>query len=109
MRNFFVLVVAIFSLNIATAFANTNYEWFDAVRSGNLENVESLINSGVDVNAVDYNGWTALLLASCYGNALIAQLLIENGADVNVAASNGSGSIASQSVMMVAHSLGGTP
>ena len=107
MKKFIVLVVAILSLNVATAFASNNYEWFNAVRSGSLENVESLISSGADVNAVDYNGWTALLLASCYGNTEVAELLIANGADVNVTATNGSGSIATQSVAMLNHSLGG--
>ena len=107
MKKFIVLVVAILSLNVATAFASNNYEWFSAVRSGSLENVESLISSGADVNAVDYNGWTALLLASCYGNTEVAELLIANGADVNVTATNGSGTIATQSVAMLNHSLGG--
>ena len=104
MRKFTFLVVAVFSLNVATAFAN-NSEWFAAVSSGDLKAVESLINSGADLEAVNNSGWTALLYASCVRDSEMVELLIASGADVN--AVNDSESVAGQSVYMVASSLGG--
>ena len=104
MRKFILLVVAIFSLNVATAYAN-NSEWFAAVKSGNLQAVESLISNGADIEATDLSGWTALLYASCVGDTEMAELLIASGANVN--AVNEREYIAGQSVMMLASSLGG--
>ncbi len=104
MRTHFILVVAVLSLNVAIAYAD-NDEWFAAVKSGNLEAVETLISTGADIEAVDYSGWTALLYASCVGNTEMAQLLIASGANVN--AVNERESVSGQSVLMLASSLGG--
>ena len=104
MKKFILLVVAIFTLNVATAFANNN-EWFAAVKSGNLQAVETLISNGADIEATDLSGWTALIYASCVGNTEMAELLIASGANVN--AVNEREYIAGQSVMMLASSLGG--
>jgi ankyrin repeat protein len=56
----------------------------DAVRSGDLEAVRSLLDSGVDVNARDSLGATPLLDAAWYGNEQIVRLLVEGGARVDV-------------------------
>ncbi|MCB9229507.1 MAG: ankyrin repeat domain-containing protein [Deltaproteobacteria bacterium] len=58
-----------------------------AVKNGNLEAVESLLNNGVDVdvNANDENNATPLHWAAMNGHTAVAGLLIEKGADVNAA------------------------
>lgn len=62
----------------------------DAVRSGDVEVVRSVIESGADVNAPDSWG-TPLAVAVSKGSDKIVQLLIEAGADVEVATSTGAG------------------
>jgi len=47
--------------------------------------VTALIAKGADVNAKDDAGWTPLLFASSRGNAPMCRLLMEHGADANVA------------------------
>ncbi len=43
-----------------------------------------LLEKGADSNAVDENGWTALLSAIDLANFGCVKLLLENGADVNI-------------------------
>jgi len=64
-------------------------EWLDsqlisAVRKGNADEVERLLNMGADVNATDtQSGWTVLMYAAYYKQNEIAELLILRGAEVN--------------------------
>ena len=54
----------------------------DAAFGGNIEAVKQHIAAGADVNA-KYEGWTPLHTAVEGGHKEIAELLIDNGADVN--------------------------
>ena len=83
MRSFICLIVVISSLNIAVAHAQNNI-WFDAIFDGNLENVKSLIDTGANIEAIDNDGKTALMLASLRGHTEIAKLLVSKGAGVNI-------------------------
>lgn len=49
-----------------------------------LKIVKRLIDSGVDPNAVDQMGDTALIIAASSGSSKIVRLLLENGADPNL-------------------------
>jgi len=60
-------------LNRVFAFAN---------RSGNLELVRLLIETGAGIDTVDQHGQTALHIAARYGNLELAGLLIEAGAQI---------------------------
>lgn len=59
-----------------------------AAGSGRVETVKLLIKHGADVNAIDYNGMTALMAAakSMKGefSADVIRILIQNGADIKV-------------------------
>jgi ankyrin repeat protein len=54
-----------------------------ATESGDVDAIRKLIGTGVDVDAADEWGVTALMVAASKGNSEIAQLLIEQGANVN--------------------------
>jgi hypothetical protein len=54
----------------------------EAVKAGNVASVKEMIESGVDVNQQDEQGWTPLNWASGRGNLEVVKLLVENGADV---------------------------
>ena len=56
---------------------------WEAARTGNIEAVKQHIADGVDVNAPNTYGWTALYWASSRGHKEIVELLIANGAHVN--------------------------
>jgi ankyrin repeat protein len=58
-------------------------EFFRAVKDGDTAEVQGLIEAGVDVNAMDKNGNTALMCALYIGHTEIVELLISKGADVN--------------------------
>jgi ankyrin repeat protein len=59
-----------------------------ASRNGNIELVRALIdNYGVDTQ--DYDGRTALLMASMYGHIDIVELLLKSGANINKKDGNG--------------------
>jgi ankyrin repeat protein len=55
----------------------------EAVRVNNLDEVERLLKSGVDINETDGGNWTALHHAIERNRKLIFEFLIDKGADVN--------------------------
>src|SRR5215469_1934418 len=60
-----------------------------AVSVDDLQTVEHLIHSGVDVKAQDRYGFTPLYFACNNGDAAIVRKLLEAGADANAADANG--------------------
>lgn len=54
-----------------------------AAREGHLEEVEHLLQTGLDVHAANAKGETALHLAAREGHVRIVELLLRAGADVN--------------------------
>ena len=64
-----------------------------AAESGHDASVDSLIQSGADVNFSDSDGATALLLAVQMGYDKCVDLLIKTGANVNVTLSDGKAAI----------------
>ncbi|MGA8260096.1 MAG: ankyrin repeat domain-containing protein [Arenicellales bacterium] len=54
-----------------------------AISTGNVKNVQRLIQSGVNVNVTTLSGKTPLMLAAFTGYADIVQLLIGAGADIH--------------------------
>ena len=49
-----------------------------------LSIIKLLIDSGIEINAQDKNGYTALMEATISGNYETVKLLIESGADINI-------------------------
>lgn len=54
-----------------------------AAGSGDIRDVKAVLNAGVDVNARDSTGFTALMFAARYGHTNTVKLLLAEGADVN--------------------------
>jgi len=54
-----------------------------AAGSGNMDRIRVLVKHGVDVNSSDYDGRSALHLASAEGNLRVVELLLSMEADVN--------------------------
>ncbi|MBN2317040.1 MAG: ankyrin repeat domain-containing protein [Sedimentisphaerales bacterium] len=64
---------------------------FDYAAIGDTEKIKSLIEAGQDVSTKSKNGGIALIWASLRGHREIAELLIQNGANVNFQDHSGSG------------------
>ncbi len=60
-----------------------------AAEEGDRKEVEELVDFGVDINAKDWKGWTALIYASRLGYADMVRMLLYEGAEVNVKGNNG--------------------
>ena len=75
---------------------------FNAVDSGDIESVILLVESGIDLNAQDDRGATALHIAAFRGEVEIAEYLISEGADTTI--TNIDGLTALQTAEYVRHS-----
>jgi ankyrin repeat protein len=97
MKRIALFMVCIFLLPAIFAEASTkekNVRLVQAAERGNLADVQDELNDGVDVNAKDIFGWTALMRASyggyTYGRyAEVVKLLLDKGADVNIKTKEG--------------------
>jgi len=69
---------------------NPAKQLLDAVRRGNLGEVERLIREGVSIEAKDNDGWTSLFYASARGHEDVCWLLIVNKASVGAKSNGGS-------------------
>ena len=54
----------------------------DAVRVGDTDLIEKLLENRADIEAKDTYGYTALLSAACYGHKSIVECLLDCGADI---------------------------
>ena len=64
--------------------AATDMELVNAVRSNDVDAVQSLLNDGVDVNATTSDGATVLQWAVHNDQAALVELLLEAGADAGI-------------------------
>lgn len=64
---------------------NASFPLHEAAAAGKVEDVRHLLGAGHDADACDDRGRTPLLCAATAAHAQVAQLLVEAGADVNVA------------------------
>jgi hypothetical protein len=64
-------------------------EFCDALRRGNVPEIETLVRAGADVNDFGAGGWTPLMGAADLESVDIARLLLDLGADVNRSNSGG--------------------
>lgn len=53
------------------------------IKRGDEPSLRAALDTGLDANLANQNGWTLLMLAAVEGNVPIGRLLIEKGADVN--------------------------
>lgn len=68
-----------FTFNAATR------ELWRAAENGEASEVNAILSRGVDVNARNEHGMTALMRAARFGHAAVVHVLIERGADPNLA------------------------
>ena len=61
----------------------TQEAFLKEIRASNREHVDLFVKAGMDINARDKDGTTALMIASEKGDIEMARLLIQGGADVN--------------------------
>jgi serine/threonine-protein phosphatase 6 regulatory ankyrin repeat subunit B len=94
-RNSDAEIVELLLLSISRSLLNVNIQdnnggtaLIHASIEGNVEIVRllllSILRNPVDVNIQDNNGYTALMYAISIGDREIVELLLENGADVNI-------------------------
>lgn len=62
---------------------NHTESFFKAVESNDVQKIQELLQSGIDINAKDKDGWTPLMYAASKKATDIAKILIEAGADLN--------------------------
>jgi len=74
-------------------------EFFKSVNAGELKNVESLIPQIGDVNVRNSKGKTALHIACLSGRSKMVELLLKNGANVNIIDQSGKLSPLHEAVM----------
>jgi len=80
------LVTAVFALSVfaCSTLSAKNNLLHDNIENGSLSSIEAALDKGIEIDSVDNNGDTAVLLAARYGRIDVLRLLVERGANVNV-------------------------
>ncbi|MEH7335522.1 ankyrin repeat domain-containing protein [Neobacillus drentensis] len=63
---------------------NMKDQFFKAVENGKIDEINSFLNKGVNINSQDSMGRTAVMIAAYANDIETAKALIEKGADVNI-------------------------
>ena len=63
--------------------------WEDSIRRGDVDDVRNLLDRGMDVDARDRHGQTALMLAAHAGHRQVVETLIAHRPNLNVTAKYG--------------------
>lgn len=85
--NIFIYFLLIFSITLIKSHENN---LFHAVKDGNLGLVRDLaIQKNIDINAVDNNGLTVLMIAASKGDRTVVKVLLDAGASVDTVDSSG--------------------
>lgn len=66
---------------VQTAAVKAPAGYFEAARKGDNEKLQSFLADGIDINAADATGSTALMLAAFRGNGKTVEMLLQKGAD----------------------------
>lgn len=82
-RNAIKSLLLVVFLALTTRAADPNDDLFAAAKKGDVDAVQALLAKGVDVNAKNSYGATALSFAADKGHLAIVKLLLQNNADVN--------------------------
>ncbi len=85
----FLALALLWSAGPAAGTAPLDEQLMEAAKGGDLALAKALLDKGVDVNAKDDHGTTALMAASGQGHVEAAQLLIDRDADINARDSAG--------------------
>lgn len=78
-----IILSAFISINILAVTALSSQRLFEAIEKNNIGQIQNLINQGVDLNTRNARGDTPLIAAILNGKEEIANLLIDQGADIN--------------------------
>ena len=78
-----VILFTLFAIKLCAMEQPTTTSIHDAVKQGNLAEVQRWLDRGVDINKPDINGNTPLHWATFNGHQNIVEYLIDHGANVN--------------------------
>jgi len=84
------LLFVLFSVSFFAQKDDINKIFIEAVKTGNIQNVEIFLNKGADINYVDSIGFSALHYAAGLDLKEIVTLLIIKGCKINILAKGGS-------------------
>ncbi len=91
MNNYFkyLLLCAVSCTSLGAYAMDTHEELVEAARVGNIEKARDLIKAGIDVNARNMAGDTALMWATLSNNKNMVELLLNAVADVSLVSDGG--------------------
>ncbi|GAB6090625.1 ankyrin repeat domain-containing protein [Spirochaeta dissipatitropha] len=89
MQFFRTLLISLFLIGAISVHAQSEFDAIDRAASGSADQMQELIENGIDINLSNEHGYSLLMISALHDNYPVFEYLLKQGADANWTSSKG--------------------